>query len=83
MRYRADTSPGMDGALLYLACREEGAKRAFLTTDADHKGAANRFYNCGWGLNHQFLAHPSRRMNRYVRNLDLVPSTSLQRMAGL
>lgn len=51
---------------------ELGARRAFLTTDADGNEAANRFYQRrGWQLTDQFVTKQGRRMNRYRRELTL------------
>lgn len=65
---------GIGGALLSAwreRAEEMGAKRAFLTTDADENEAVNRFYERdGWILSDRFVTAQGRNMNRYVRDLN-------------
>lgn len=49
---------------------ELGARRAFLTTDADDNAGVNEFYQRGgWQLHDQFVTRQGRRMNRYRHDL--------------
>ncbi|MEO8094452.1 MAG: GNAT family N-acetyltransferase [Pseudolysinimonas sp.] len=52
------------------AAASSGARSAFLTTDADHNEAVNRFYSRhGWLLHGTYSTREGRQMNRYMKEL--------------
>lgn len=53
------------------AAQQKGARRAFLTTDAESNQAVNDFYAArGWRLEESFVTREGRSMNCYTKRLD-------------